>query len=396
MVKMATKKEYITTVRKRYKEAESRREKTLIINEVVANLNKDRKHIIKILNGKYYRKKKRRHKTRPEIYPYKLNVPLKIIWEAGGKKCSKNLKPQIPELIKKLEQFDEIIVSEGDKELLCKMSTFTIDRFLNYIRPKNNPKGISGTKKSPLLKTLIPIRTSFYDIKEPGHVEQDCVLHCGSSVAGTYAETLNTLDIDTHWNEQTAFLKKTHRKVIGAFDGHRKRFPFNIKSTDFDNGFEFINWGMFGYCEREKIDFTRSRSYRKNDQAHIEGKNNESIRKVIGYDRIESQEIVTLVNSIYHGEYRLLNNFFYATQKLKTKKRIEGKIRKKYEEAKTPYKRVMESKKVNKRTKLMLAQQYYKLNPAELQRNLFIKNRKLKEMIRVSKIDLATTSKKKP
>ena len=396
MVTMTTKKEYIQTVRRRYKKTKMRKEKSEIIDEVVLNLRKDRKHVIKILNGKYYKEKRRQHKTRPEIYPYKLNVPLKMVWEAGGKKCSKNLKPQIAELIKKLEQFDEIKVSEEDRKLLSKMSTFTIDRFLNYIRPKNKGKGISGTKRSPLLQTFIPIRTSFEDIDEPGHVEQDCVLHCGTTTAGTYAETLNTLDIHTHWNEQTAFLKKTKKKVIGAFHMERKRFPFSILSTDFDNGFEFVNWAMYEYCKKEKIDFTRSRSYHKNDQAHIEGKNNESVRKVIGYDRIEDQEIVDLVNSIYHNEYRLLNNFFYATQKLKTKKRVNGKIRKKYEEAKTPYRRVMESKKIDKKTKLMLAQQYHKLNPAELQRNLFIKTRKLKEMIRVSKIDLATTPKKKP
>lgn len=394
MVNMATKQEYIDTVRLRYIKTQTRKERIIIINEVCANLSKDRKHVIKILNGKYYRKKRRRHITRPETYPYKLNVPLKKIWEVAGKPCSKNLKPQIKELIKKLEQFDEINLYGDDKKLLCKMSTFTIDRLLLLARRKFKGKGISGTKRSPLLKTLIPIRTTFDDIDEPGHVEQDCVLHCGETLAGMYAETLNTLDIETHWNEQTAFLKKTKKKVIAAFHEQRKRFPFRIKSTDFDNGFEFVNWGMYNYCKREGIDFTRSRSYRKNDQAHIEGKNYESIRKVIGYDRIEETHIVDLMNDIYQNEYRLLNNFFYATQKLKTKERINGKIKKKYETAKTPYLRVMESKKIDKNTKLMLAQQYYKLNPAKLQRNLFIKLEALEKMIWVSKTNLATTPRK--
>lgn len=391
MVKMATKKEYIETVRLRYQKAKKRSDKKQIIDEVVANLNRSRKHVIKILNGKYYKDKRRRHRTRPPIYPYELNVPLTKIWEVGGKPCSKNLKPQIPELIKKLKQFNEIELNDMEECLLCKMGTSTIDRLLNYQRKKNQLKGISGTKKSPLLKTLIPIRTNFDEIDEPGHVEQDCVLHCGTSVFGYFAESLDTLDIDTHWNELTAFLHKTHRKVIGAFHEQRGRFPFPILSTDFDNGYEFINRGFYGYCKREYIDFTRSRPYRKNDQAHIEGKNYQSIRKVVGYDRIETQEAVDLLNDIYKNEFRLLNNFFYATQKLKSKKRINGKIVKKYGKAKTPYQRVLESKKVDKSTKLSLKEEYSKLNPAELQRNLHIKLQKLNEMVSVSKLNQATT-----
>lgn len=385
MVKMATKKEYVETVRARYQKTVSRKEKSKIIDEVVTNLQKTRKHVIKILNGKYYQKKRRRHRTRPEKYPYALSVPLKQIWEVGGRCCSKNLQPQIPELIRKLKQFDEIKLYKETEQLLCEMSTFTIDRLLSYVKPIEKQKGITGTKRSPLLKTLIPVRTTFDDIDEPGHVEQDCVLHCGDSVAGKYAETLNTLDIETHWNEQVAFLSKNQRKVIAAFHEQRSRFPFKIKSTDFDNGFEFVNWGFYGYCKRENIDFTRSRAYRKNDQAHIEGNNYPSVRKVIGYDRITEQKVVDLVNDIYVNEYRLLNNFFYATRKLKSKVKIDGKYKKKYGEAQTPYKRVLKSKKVSLAVKTKLIKQYEKLNPAELQRNLTIKLKALKKMIRCQK-----------
>jgi len=391
---MATKKEYIKTVQLRYKNAKTKVSKSVIIDEVVANLNKSRKHVIKILNGKFYRVKRRQHRTRPKVYPYKLNVPLKTIWITGGKKGSKNLKPMIPELIQKLKQFDEITLTEEDERLLCKMGTSTIDNFLKIIKPRSILKGISGTKRSPLLKTLIPIRTNFEDVHEPGHVEMDCVLHCGSSVAGTYAETLNTMDIDTHWNEQTAFLKKTKGKVIGAFHTQRNRFPFAIKSIDFDNGFEFVNWSMHKYCKEEKLNFTRSRSYRKNDQAHIEGRNNESIRKVIGYERITEQAIVDLVNEIYQNEYRLLNNFFYATRKLKSKKRVNGRIRKKYGKATTPYQRLLKSKKITLVTKTRLIKLYRGINPAELQRTLLVKLQKLNKMISVSKTNQATTPSK--
>jgi len=391
MVTMGSKKEYVLTVKLRYENTKLRSEKSKIIDEVVENLERSRKHVIKILNGKFYKTKRRRHVTRRETYPYKLKIPLEKIWIVGGKRGSKNLKPQIPELIKKLKKFDEIDISKEDEKLLCKMSTYVIDRFLGYIKKKYKSKGISGTKRSPLLKDLIPIRTNFNEIKEMGHVEQDCVLHCGNSVAGRYAETLNTLDIHTHWNEQTAFLKKTKVKVVGAFNEQRKRFPFEIKSVDFDNGHEFVNWSFYEYCKKEGIDYTRSRPYHKNDQAHIEGKNWHTVRRVIGYERIEDEDIVDLVNDIYKNEFRLLNNFFYATRKLIKKEKVNKKWRKKYDEAKTPYRRVIDSKEVKLEVKVKLMKEYNNLNPAELERNLTKKIRRLGNMISVSKTKLATT-----
>jgi len=388
---MKTKREYIHTLRKRYKITKTKNEKTLIINEAQANLGKDRKYITKVLNGKYYNKYKKR-KKRKETYPYKLKVPLKLIWETLNYPCSKNLKPQIPEIIKKLKQFNEINLSQEDEYLLCKMGTSTIDRFLNYIKYNHKARGLSGTKKSPLLKTLIPIRTNFDEVDEPGHVEQDCVLHCGDTVSGKYAETLNTLDIETHWNEQTAILNKTMRKIVSAFHEQRHRFPFAIKSTDFDNGFEFVNKIMYQYCKTNNISFTRSRPYKKNDQAHIEGKNYQSVRKMMGYERIESLDIVDLMNDIYKNEYRLLNNFFFATRKLESKVREGGKLIKKYGKAKTPYQRILESKKISITIKSKLMLEYKTLNPAELKRNLNIKLEKLNKMISVSKINQATTT----
>ena len=169
METMATKKEYINTVRARYAQTKNKTEQSKIIDEVVCNLGKTRKHVIKILNGKFYYQKRRRHVTRPEKYPYRLHIPLARIWEVAGKPCSKNLKPNIGELVRKLEQFNEIKIQKEDKELLCQMSSFTIDKLLKSGKHKTPGKGICGTKKSPLLKSLIPIRTNFDDVNGPGH-----------------------------------------------------------------------------------------------------------------------------------------------------------------------------------------------------------------------------------
>lgn len=389
-----SKKEYLVTVRERYKNCKTRKEKSVLISEVETNLRILRKSAIRLLKQKILVRRKT-IKSRKEIYGYDLIKPLKLIWEVVGRPCSKRLKPQIKNTIKKLKEFDEIKLYENQEVLLVRMSTFTIDRLLEAEKDISKKEyGLTGTKRSPLLKTLIPVRTNFNaeETKESGHVEMDCVLHCGESLSGQYAETLNVLDIYSHWNEKKIFLNKTKAKVVGSFhDMKTKQFPFSVLSADFDNGFEFVNWILKGYCDRNNISYTRSRSYHKNDQAHIEGKNYQSIRRVVGYDRITDQKLVEMIDDLYQNEHRLLTNYFYTTLKLKEKVRVNGKINKVYEEAKTPYQRLIASDKISKEVKDKLTREYMRLNPAQLQRNLRKKLDKIQDYHSVTIINLAMT-----
>lgn len=384
MNNMAT-KEYLSVMRVRYRKS-SKAEKTVLIDEIMKVLKIARKSAIRSLNRNP--KTRTLPRTPRYIYGLDLQAPLIILWNAAGRPCAKRLEPQMAILITQLEKFNEIKLYGNQKELLCRMSNWTINNLLVEQREKLLGRGMSGTRRSPLLKSLIPIRTNHYDVPEPGHVETDCVLHCGSSLKGIYAETVNILDIATHWNEKRMIMKKTHDKVIGAIHEARNDFPFQIKSLDFDNGIEFVNWHMHGYCTREGIAFTRSRSYHKNDQAHIEGKNYESIRRVVGYGRIEDTVLVSLWNDIYQEEHRLLTNFFYATMKLKRKERVGAKTTKQYELAQTPYARVMSSDTIELSTKDRLKEQYDTLNPMALQRSM---KRKIEKIQRYMKIQNTVT-----
>jgi len=377
---ISSKREYLTILRKRYSTTSSRKAKSSIINEVMNNLHCQRKSAIRALNSKPFTRASVR-RGRKETYSYDLIKPLKQLWEVAGYPCSKRLKPQIPELIERLIFFKELHIYEDQKVKLCSISTGTIDKLLSFERLAVKEHGLSGTKRSPLLKTLIPVRTNFDEITQPGAIEMDCVLHCGESLSGIYAETLNMLDIETHWNEKKIFLHKTHAKVVGAVHKLKNQFPFPVTSIDFDNGTEFVNWKLHEYCKRYGITFTRSRSYHKNDQAHIEGKNYQAIRRVIGYKRIESQTLVDLIDDIYQNEHRLLTNFFYTTLKLKKKIHEGGNTKKIYGKAQTPYQRVLASASVDEVTKQRLKKQYQLLNPAQLQRSLHQKLLKLKERI---------------
>jgi hypothetical protein len=387
---LPSQKEYLKPMRLRYKKARTKAEKTTLISEVCSILSVHRKHAIRLLNQKPTRHIKK-SVGKQETYGQDLCTPLRRLWEVAGHPCSKRLHAQISTLLDTLIRFKEIEVTPSQDRQLREMSNWTINKLLAYERLKKKGEGLSGTRTSPLLKTLIPIRTDFHEVTGPGHIELDCVLHCGESMSGSYAETVNLIDIHTHWNEKGMILNKTKQKVISVVHGSRKSFPFPLLSLDFDNGTEFVNWHLYNYCKREQISFTRSRSYHKNDQAHIEGKNFHSVRKVMGYDRIESEQIVDLVNEVYRNEIRLLTNFFYPTFKLIEKDREGGKVTKRYEVPRTPYERVMSSDTILKEKKDALRDQYLSLNPAQLQRSLKTKMEKIFIMISVTFPNLATT-----
>lgn len=373
----SSKMDYLAEVTQRYCACSLRTEKSRILDEVIANTGMNRKSAIRTLNRKPSLPKRTKccSPGRRVKYPERLCKPLETIWNAAGRPCAKRLVPHMSEMILKLTHCNELSLGSDDELLLTTASHFTLNSLLENVRvAQGETYGLGGTKTSPLLKTLVLTRTSFTDAEKsaPGHLELDCVLHCGDSLSGSYAETLNALDIATHWNEKTIFMNKCARKIVSRTDQLIKQVPYSVCSLDFDNGYEFMNWKMHEYCARKKLEFTRGRSYHKNDQAHIEGKNNHSVRKVIGYARISDPHIVILIEDLYQNEIRLLTNFFYTTMKLKSKEKdlktgISTKI---YEEAKTPYRRVLESDKIPLEMKEALRLIYQKLNPVILHKEL--------------------------
>lgn len=376
---LPSKKEYIATMRERYRKAVTKQEKSQLLSEIVKVLHIHRKHAIRALRKKQL--KRALPRSRRYRYGIELAVPLQKIWEVAGRPCSQRLRPQMGSLIRQLKKFGEITLYGDQEDKLCEMSHWTIDQLLKPERERLEGRGITGTRRSPLLKSLIPIRTEFEGVREPGDIEMDTVLHCGESVAGEYGVTVNMIDIATHWNEKRMIMRKTQGKVVGSFHRARKDFPFPVKSIDFDNGDEFVNWCLYGYCRRHEIKYTRSRPYHKNDQAHIEGKNFISVRKVTGYGRITDQRIIDLFNDIYENGHRLLTNFFYPTLKLTKKVKVDGRVKKQYEEAQTPYQRVLKSKTVPREVKQRLRKQYGSLNPAELHCSLQEKLKKIKKLL---------------
>lgn len=313
---------------------------------------------------------KKTKRTRPRKYDEGFLRVLRSLWEVSDYLCGKRLAPFISITLPVLERFGEIKPDEQMRAKLMEASPATIDRLLRKDRKKLTLKSKARTKPGTLLKHQIPIRTfSDWDDLRPGFTEVDLVGHDGGDTGGEYAQTLHLTDVCTSWCEMQAVKNKARIWVFEALKDIRGRLPFPLLGLDSDNGSEFINDHLLNYCRDNKISFTRTRAYRKNDNCHIEQKNWSVIRRSVGHMRYDTGDELSTLNELYR-HLRLYVNFFQPVMKLKEKTRVGSRVTKKYHPPKTPYQLVLESKLVDRAVKRNLKKQYEKLNPAELKRTI--------------------------
>jgi hypothetical protein len=259
-----------------------------------------------------------------------------------------------------------------------------INSFKPYARTKHNKPGT-------LLKKHIPIKTNQWDETRPGFLEADTVAHCGRSLLGEFIHTVDTVDIATGWTEQRAVFGKGETDVLAQIKDIEASLPFPLLGFDSGNGSEFINWHLMRhFCEKtSSVQFTRSRPYHKNDNAHVEQKNWTHVRQWLGYHRFDKPVIAELMNDLYKNEWRLLHNFFLPSMKLIEKKMIAAKTHKRYDTPKTPHQRVLESKYVTSTQKHALRNLVAGLNPFQLRKNI---DRKLNAILRTARESYTQTN----
>lgn len=315
-------------------------------------------------------RKSRTKRKRARRYDEQVQTALVRLWRIMDYICGKRLQPMLPELIPVLERYNEFRCDRQTRAKLLRISAASIDRLLQPERRKYELRGRSGTKPGTLLKKQIPIRTfAEWDEQRPGFVEIDLVAHDGGLAAGDYCQTLDLTDIATTWTETQAVRNKAQAWVFAALKEMRQKLPFSLLGIDSDNGSEFINKDLVAYCQQQKLSFTRSRPYRKNDNCFVEQKNYSVVRRAVGYARYDTEAQLHLLNELY-ATLRLYTNFFQPTMKLKSKERVGSKVTKRYEEAQTPYQRVLAATQVSAAEKERLRAQYKILNPAALKRKL--------------------------
>ena len=379
------KKEYMEKFHLRYKKAKTRLEKTALISELCITCNWHRKHAIRTLcNYKRFSRPIQKKRGKPSKYnnPDIIKI-LKRIWLAAYMPCSKNFKALIPLWISSYQLEYEVIPKEIIK-LLYEISPSSIDRILKPVRIKYTGKGKCTTKPGTLIRNQIPIKTNQWDESKPGFIEADTVAHCGDKIEDMYAYTLDTVDIATGWTLQRAVWGKGYSGVMEQLLDIEKTLPFPLLGFDSDNGGEFINWHLYRYFTNRKklVEYTRSRPYHSNDNAHIEQKNWTHVRQWLGYVRLDNPKVVPLMNNLYTSEWNFYHNFFCPSMKLKDKKRIASKTVKCYHSPKTPYQRVLESKYISNKDKNNLKEQFYGLTPFKLRKAI---DKKISNILKVNR-----------
>lgn len=364
-----SKNDYFKQIVSRYKKA-NRKEKARILDEFCLNCGYNRKYAIwKLVSFKQKRRVKPKQKpgrkskyNLPEILK-----PLQQIWLTANLPCSKRLKAILPVWIS-FYQTEFGFLAPWTVQRLETISAPTIDRILKPFRIQHTGTGKCTTKPGLLLKHHIPIKTNQWDETKPGFLETDTVAHCGNSLEGTFVYTVDTVDIATGWTEQRAVWGKGQADVLTQIKDIESCLPFPILGFDCDNGSEFLNWHLVRHFQDRKspVQFTRSRPYQKDDNAHVEQKNWTHVRQWLAYNRFDNPQITALLNNLYRNEWRLFLNFFLPSMKLQEKKRIASRIVKKHDDPKTPFQRCLDSQFVSPQSKRFLKELYKTLNPFKL------------------------------
>jgi transposase InsO family protein len=361
----AAKVQYLGRIHERYRRA-GREHKGKILDEFCAVCGHHRKSALRLLGRPLTGRARGRPGPKPVYDRAKLLGPLKTLWLAAEQPCGKRLKEAIPLWLPHLKKG---IAPEVRRQLLT-MSPATLDRLLAPLRARHRRRGLATTKPGSLLRHQVALRGGPANTTEPGHLEADTVAHCGDTTAGDFVYSLTVTDPATGWTENRATWNKAAAGILAGYQEMEKALPFAVKSFHSDNGSEFLNWPLHRHLRERGLPFTRSRAYRKNDNAHVEQKNWTHVRQLFGHDRFEHPELVELMNDLYRHEWRLLQNYFLPKAKLCAKDKRGSKYRRRYEKPQTPLQRLLDEPTVSPATKARLRAEFDALNPFALREEL--------------------------
>ena len=368
---LESRREVLERMQERY-EGRGKKGRSVLVNEVVALCGYSRKHAIKVLGRRLPVGGKcgRAGGPRPRYGAEELKV-IKAIWLACEQPCGKRLKAAAADWLSYYEEGYGALKPAGRKKILS-MSAATMDRLLAPVRVMEGSRGRCGTRPGSLLRHQIPIRTEHWDVQGPGWMEADSVSHCGGNAAGDYGWSLTLTDVHSQWTENRAVWNRGQEGVLGKITEVEKVLPFGILGFDTDNGGEFLNWHLVNYFnKRDKpVSFTRSRPYRKNDNARVEQKNWTHVRQLVGYGRLGDPQQVEALNELYAQEWGWFRNYFCPVMKhLRTE--AEGSHKKRiYDQPATPYARLKACGKITPEKLQELEERRKQLNPFDLKKKI--------------------------
>jgi hypothetical protein len=367
---MQARKQYLAEIRNEYERA-GEAGRSRLLDEAQKRTGYNRKYLIRMLNREPRPElvKGRRRKRKGE-YGAAVTTALVEIWDIFEQPCGQRLATVLREQVERLRGLGELRCSDAVAEQLKTISASTIDRLLRREKRVRMLRRNRNPNVQRLIYQKVPVKVaSEWDTSEIGNLQVDFVAHCGRSTGGDYIYTISTVDIATNWWEGQAIPVRSQHATKEGLNRMRPRFPFRIRELHPDNDSALVNNLLLEWCREQRIQLSRSRPYQKNDNAWIEQKNWTHVRKIVGYRRFDNTSELRILNEIY-AVLRLYKNFFLPTIKLASKTRVDGRIKRTYDKARTPYQRVMDSRQIDRKTKQQLKATYEALNPAELHRHL--------------------------
>lgn len=378
-------REYVRVVGIRYHKS-GKRQRGKILDELCATAELNRNYATRLLNNGHKTNRSRPGRKSQYSEPG-FRLVLIRFWSASEYLCGKHLKAALRRYLPWYETVYGELTEEHRQKLLA-ISPASIDRVL---RPNKVKRGLSLTRRGKMFREEITIRTDYWSEVTPGFMEGDSVAHCGSSMKGPFIWTMTFVDIATTWVETRAVWTLNGDNTVEAIKSVRSSIPFDLVALDFDNGSEFLNNVVVRYCTAQNVGLTRSRPNRKNDNAHVEQKNDSVVRQFMGHQRFENPDLVPLMNDLYMNEWCWYNNLFRPSLKLKEKTKVGSKYRRKYDPPKTPYERVMESPVVSVEKKQQLKALADSINPFLLQRSMHDKLKKIRKLAKITFEEWQTT-----
>jgi len=371
---LSAKRESLARIHGRYQRA-GRPHQTRILEEFCATCGYHRKAALRLLNRPLRATPPKRSGPKLLYDPAAVLPVLKAIWLASDQLCSKLLQAALPEWLDHHERRSAPL-PEAFKEKLLKISPAQIDRLLRPARVQHPKKGIAATRPGTLLRHEVPPRGGPPNTTRPGSVEADTVAHCDDSTEGDYVNSLTFTELYSGWTENRAVWNKSAEAVLAQLKELEQVVPYAMKDFHTDNGGEFLNWALHRHLTGRpmKLPWTRSRAYRKNDNAHCEQKNWTHVRQLFGHERFGHPELVPLMNDLYAKEWSQFTNHFKPTFKLLRREKKNGKTKRIYEKKpQTPYRRLLDSADIGEATKSKLRAEHAGLDPFALKKSIEVK-----------------------
>ena len=360
-------REYVRVMRERYARAVGRVARGALLDELERVLGWHRKHAVRAM-ARAPRQAPRERRGRPRQY-LACMLAIERVWEALDHCCAERLQPSLERVARDLVRCGELEASGEVLDELSRISRATLARRIASL-PRPKPRRLPvAPHPQRLLKAAVPIGRFAWDEARPGALEIDLVEHNGGSSSGHYAATLSVVDVVSGWSRRRAVLGKSQAVVHEALQGLVREWPSRVWGLHSDNGSEFLNAHLVRFCARCAIEYHRSRPYRKNDNAHVEQKNRQLVREVVGYARYDQLSDVRWLNGVYEVLDAYVN-MVVPSQKLISKTREGSKVRKRYDTARTPFERLSELDAIDPRQQAELAAFRRDLNPLALKRKL--------------------------